>query len=770
MTVGCSLRCDISRQVCREDSIGYDTGVPIGSGGMGDVFKAWDKELERFVALKFLRYDDPELVERMFREARVQARVDHPGVCKVYEVGEKDGRPFIAMQYVEGPHLDEAARNMTLDQKVLIVKQVAEAVAAAHAVGLIHRDLKPANIKIGETEDGQLRPYVLDFGIAREQEVSGLTVTGQILGTPGYLSPEQARGDMIALDRRTDVFSLGVILYELLGGKTPFAGDSDAEILVNLLKAQPSPLRRLAPDVPRDLETVVMTCLEDRRDRRYQSARELADDLGRFLEGEPVEARPISIMSRVLRRARRNKVAAILVLAMAVVVLGLTAALVGSWIKYTTDLRRERNEALEARREAELKEGEAQEIATFLAGVFRAPAPGQGENVTARELLERSVARLDQELGGQPVERARLINVIANTYASLGLYDHAADYAAKGLDIRMKELGEDHLSVAESLATFAFIRTRGHNWEVAADLYRQALDVRRQHLDEDDPLVTDLKLGLAICLGYLGEVEEAEQLCNEASVALADAFGEDHSKTLFALGVRAVILRQKGDTEAAKSLYIELLEKQRRILGPYDPDVARTLNNLAYLLKTQKNFAEAEQQYWEALEILDRIHERAHPDSIQVRQNLASVLYTQEKYDEVETVLREVVEFRRELHPEGHSRVAIALVNGIGRFLLEREKYAEAEPILREGIEMFDQSLGREYPDVWIARGSLAACLFGLGRTVEAERIANSSLAVLQQFEEFPRNPRYNIRRVADQFEIAGHPEIAARYMALIED
>jgi len=737
---------------------------------MGEVYKAWDKGLQRYVALKYLRFDDPELVERLFREARAQARIDHPGVCEVYEVGEEDGRPYIAMQYVEGPQLNEAAQDMTLEQMVLIVKQVAEAVSAAHAAGLIHRDLKPANIKIGETDDGQLRPYVLDFGIAREQEVSGLTVTGQILGTPGYLSPEQARGDTAALDRRTDVFSLGVILYELLGGKSPFAGESDAEVLVNLLEGEPPPLRRLAPNVPRDLETVVMTCLEDRRDRRYQSARELADDLGRFLDGEPVHARPISVVGHLARRARRNKVTTTLALTSAIVVLALIAALIGSWVKYTSDLRRERNEALEARREAELKEGEAQEIATFLAGVFQTPAPGQGENVTARELLERSVARLDQELGGQPVERARLINVIANTYANLGLYDHAADYAAKGLDIRMKELGKDHLSVAESLTTFALIRTRGHNWEVAADLYRQALDIRRQHLDEDDPLVTDLKLGLAICLGYLGEVEEAEQLCEEAFDANADAFGEDHSKTLFALGVRAVILRQKGDTEAAKSLYADLLEKQRRMLGPYDPDVARTLNNLAYLLKTQKKFAEAEQRYWEALEILDRVHERAHPDAIQVRQNLASVLNTQEKYDEVETVLREVVELRRELHPEGHSRVAIALANGLGRFLLDRQNFAEAEPVLREGVDLFEESLGEEYPDVWIARGSLSACLFGLGRTTEADRLARYSLGMLERFEEFPRNPRFNIQRVADQFDAVGRTDFAARYRALIED
>ena len=268
---------------------------------------AWDPELERFVALKYLRHEDPELVERLFREARAQARIDHPGVCKVYEAGTgEDGRPFIAMQYVEGRQLDVAAEGLGLEQKVVLVRQVAEAVHAAHAAGLVHRDLKPGNILVGEDGDGRLRPYVLDFGIAREQEVPGLTLTGQILGTPGYLSPEQARGDVAGIDRRTDVFSLGVILYELLSGKRPFAGDSNASLLVSLLSDEPAPLRRHAPSVPRDLETVVATCLEKDPDRRYPSARALAEDLGRFLDGDPVAARRRSWLARLAVRARRH--------------------------------------------------------------------------------------------------------------------------------------------------------------------------------------------------------------------------------------------------------------------------------------------------------------------------------------------------------------------------------------------------------------------------------------------------------------------------------
>ena len=283
----------------------HETAVPIGSGGMGEVFKAWDPDLERHVAFKYLKNDDPVMVERLMREARAQARVDHPSVCKVYEVGEDDGRPFIAMEFVDGVPLDAAAAKLTLEQKILLVRKVTEAVQAAHSAGLVHRDLKPANILVVD-RDGRPHPYVLDFGIARLEEVAGLTNTGQVIGTPGYLSPEQARGDLKSIDRRTDVFSLGVILYELLADARPFKGDSNVETLMHLIEDEPAPLRTLAPNTPRDLETVVMTCLEKNPERRYPSARALADDLGRFLAGEPVAARPVTGLERLYRRARRH--------------------------------------------------------------------------------------------------------------------------------------------------------------------------------------------------------------------------------------------------------------------------------------------------------------------------------------------------------------------------------------------------------------------------------------------------------------------------------
>ncbi len=303
----------------------YDTGVPIGSGGMGTVVRSFDPVLGRHVAIKILRRDEPELAERMLREARAQAAVDHPNVAKVYEVGYlEDGRPFIAMQLIEGKPLDEVAPGLTLDQRIQLVVTVAEAVQAAHAIGLVHRDLKPSNILVEESPEQGLKPFVVDFGIAREESAPGLTVSGQVVGTPGYMAPEQASGAVLSLDRRADIFSLGVILYELVGGGHPFGGDSAVEKLVSLMHDEPAPLRVRAPHVPPDLEAVIFRCLEKQPEHRYASARALADDLRRYLGGEPVEARHVTRLGILWRRAKHHPAVAATIAAatLAVIVAG----------------------------------------------------------------------------------------------------------------------------------------------------------------------------------------------------------------------------------------------------------------------------------------------------------------------------------------------------------------------------------------------------------------------------------------------------------------
>ncbi len=306
----------------------YDTGVLLGEGGMGSVYRAYDADLRRPVALKFLRGNDPALYDRLLREARLQSQVDHEHVCKVYEVGLKGERPYVAMQYIEGETLDVAARRMSLEQKVRVIAEVADAVHAAHATGLIHRDLKPGNVMIETRADGW-KPFVLDFGLAREHAAVGLTQTGLALGTPPYMAPEQARGESEGLDRRTDVYSLGAVLYELLVGRPPFEGKSALEVLVKVLQDEPAAPRALDPRVPRDLETVVLKCLEKEPQRRYESARAMATDLRRYLGGEPIEARPSTFLSRVAARLRKHRLATGSVAAAAAV----AAVLLGLWLR-----------------------------------------------------------------------------------------------------------------------------------------------------------------------------------------------------------------------------------------------------------------------------------------------------------------------------------------------------------------------------------------------------------------------------------------------------
>jgi eukaryotic-like serine/threonine-protein kinase len=288
----------------------YETAVPLGQGASGEVLRAWDPRLGRAVAVKMLRSDDPEMVARMQREARLQAKVRHPNVAEVYDVGTWDGRPYIAMRLVEGEPLDRAAAGLPLERRVRLLATVSRAVHAAHSVGLIHRDLKPGNILVETGDDGALEPFVVDFGIAREAAVAGETVTGQMIGTPGYMSPEQARGETTRLDRRSDVFSLGAVLYQVLTGRPPFEGDSAVDSLVRVLGSDPVPPRRLVPGLPRDLSTVVLRCLEKDPDRRYGSARELAEDLDAFLDGRPIAARPPGLLRRLARPVRRHPVVA----------------------------------------------------------------------------------------------------------------------------------------------------------------------------------------------------------------------------------------------------------------------------------------------------------------------------------------------------------------------------------------------------------------------------------------------------------------------------
>ncbi len=276
-----------------------------GRGGMGLVYQAYDPALRRIVALKLVAGRDPAHLPRFQQEARAQARVDHPNICKVYEVGHIEELPFIAMQYIEGDNLAVLGKDLSLPEKVRIITLAAEALDAAHHAGLIHRDIKPSNIML-ERVDGGWRPYLTDFGLAKEEEGAALTLDGKVMGTPSYMAPEQAMGVTGRVDARADVYALGATFYFLLANRPPIQGGDAAQTLAALADGEVPSLRKLVPDLPLDLAVIVHKCLEKEPDRRYASARLLAEDLRRFHQGEPILARSPSLAYVMTKRVRKH--------------------------------------------------------------------------------------------------------------------------------------------------------------------------------------------------------------------------------------------------------------------------------------------------------------------------------------------------------------------------------------------------------------------------------------------------------------------------------
>ncbi len=308
------------------DNTRYDIIEAVGRGAMGQVYKAYDRNLKRHVALKFLTEDDPSEVSRVLREAQAMAQVEHEHVCKLYEVGEFAGRHYLSIQFIEGLTLDEASARLTLEQKVMVMRDVALAAQEAHKNGIIHRDLKPSNVMVEFKDDGLIKTWVMDFGVARHVSAEKTLDSNVFSGTPLYMAPEQLRSHT-QLDRRADIYSMGATLYELICGRPPLLGSSSVQVIFRVMHDDPLPLRKRAPDVPRDLETITMKCLSKDIALRYDSAKALAEDLQHFLNGDPIKAHSPSLFYRATKLVSKNKLlsAVVSIALLAIVITGFWA-------------------------------------------------------------------------------------------------------------------------------------------------------------------------------------------------------------------------------------------------------------------------------------------------------------------------------------------------------------------------------------------------------------------------------------------------------------
>jgi len=473
----------------------------LGQGGMGQVFLAQDLRLRREVAIKFVRGDDPEYVRRLIAEARAQARVSHERVCKVHEVGEVDGKVYIAMQYIDGHSLDRIAGELTVEQKVMLIRGAAEGLHEAHRAGIIHRDIKPSNIMVARSEEGELKPYVMDFGLARAAADDGQTLSGAVLGTPRYMSPEQARGHVGTLDRRADIYSLGATLYHLLTGRPPTPGATVMEVLHNLSTSEPRPPRALDPDIPVDLEAIVLKCLEKDRSARYDSARALADDLGRFLNGEPVIARAAGAWYRLRKRLAKHR----RLVAASAVALAVSLVAVGWGLK----TRHEANERERlARRFTEQVEG--------IEAMARYSAQSPEHDIRGDQAAIRAkMAALEGDIGEA--------GAIA---AGPGYYALGRGYLALGDDARAREQLELawQLGFREPRVAYALALAMGHLYQqnlLAAERIEQK-DVRETKRQEIE------KQYRAPALRYLEASTGAEVPSPPEYVAALVAFYEGH--------------------------------------------------------------------------------------------------------------------------------------------------------------------------------------------------------------------------------------------------
>ncbi|MBP7867120.1 MAG: protein kinase [Acidobacteria bacterium] len=540
----------------------------IGEGGMGTVYRARDPRLNRTVALKFLRGTDPAQLRRFEIEARAQAGIDHEHVCKIYDVGVVRDRPYIAMQYIPGVSLEKAWPGMTLEQKLDVIHDAALAVHEAHRKGIIHRDIKPGNILLEPAGDGRWHAYIMDFGLARQMESQGVSMTGEILGTPHYMAPEQANGEVHRLDRRTDVHSLGATLYYILAGRPPYDAETSVAVIVNILSGEPTPLHKVAPQVPPDVETIVMKCLEKEQGRRYDSALALAEDIRRFRNGDPVLARRASLGYRLRKRVMKNR----LLTAVTLTALAGLLFLAVLWFGARADAARQVE--LAQRFGAEVKEIES--IARFSA--MSPPHDIRPEKALIRRRMDEIRAEMAGagELGEGPAHYA-----LGRGHLALREFEPALDHLNRAWAAGWRT-AETEYALGLTLA-FIYRKKLEEANQIANPQMR---DARRRQVESDfrDPALAHLRTARGTAdTGGAGAAKYAEGLIAWTEGKLPEALETAKRAAVYpwdyeSVRLQAVVLTALADRYAEAGRYPEAIDRHLQAIAALDKalDAARS--------------------------------------------------------------------------------------------------------------------------------------------------------------------------------------------------
>jgi serine/threonine protein kinase len=736
----------------------------LGEGGFGVVYLAEQTEpVRRRVALKVIKpgMDSRAVIARFEAERQALAVMEHPNVARVLDAGTTErGLPYFVMEHVAGEPITAYCDRHTLGirSRLELFIDVCEAVQHAHMKGIIHRDLKPGNVLVAEGDRGPV-VKVIDFGIAKALSPTSaagtlFTEQGQLIGTPEYMSPEQAGMGAVDIDTRTDVYSLGVVLYELLTGALPFdaetlrsAGFDEVRRIIREVEP-PRPSTRLtragdgaaeaarrrqagreelARELRRELEWIPLKAMRKAREARYLTPSDLADDLGNYLAGRPLAAGPESAAYRVRKLVRRHRPAVVASAAMAVLLLGGIAGTTFGLVRAEAR-RADAVAALDRAEEAERREAkraeELEQVAQFQAAQLMGIDPQEmGERLREailaecrRELAARGMEGEDAERAAQ--ELAGGLAPVNFTNVALGsLRANIFDRTLAAIDEQFADQPEVMAGLLQTLANT--MGGLGLVAEAEAPL-TEALEIRRRVLGDGDPETLWSLYSMGMLLRNQGKFAEAERHLREAVAGLRRVLGDEHLDTLRGINALGVTLYYQGKHAEAEATAREAMEGFRRVQGDAHPDTLMAIGNVSTFLQAQGKPAEAETYAREVLEICRRELGSEHPHTVISVNNLGMLLASQGKLVEAEPLLRESLAASRRMLGDAHPET-LTTVGNLGWMLRELDRLEEAEPFFREVLDGRRRVLGEEHPETIMSRRDLGVLLRRLGRMGEAE-------------------------------------------------